>query len=115
MQENNDLAATWFQRSAEQGHHRAEFFLGECYENGYGVPRDLAKAVAYYTKAHEAGRADGSFALAACYEQGLGVKADRKRALELYRESASRGSKKAEEAVKRLSAKRGIKFPWSKK
>ena len=115
MEENNNLAVVWFKKAAEQGHHRAEFFLGECHENGYGVPKNPAKAVEYYTKAHEGGRSDGSFALAACYEHGLGVKADQKKALELYREAARRGSKEAEEAVKWLSTKKAIRFPWMKK
>ena len=62
--------------------------MGECYENGYGVEKDLSRAVEYYIKAHEGGRSDGTFALAACFEKGLGVKADPAKAL-AYLESAS--------------------------
>ena len=40
-------------KSAQQGYHRAEFLLGECYENGYGVEKDLEKAVELYTRAHK--------------------------------------------------------------
>ena len=89
--------------------------MGECYENGFGVPRDLARAVEYYTMAHEGGRSDGSFALAACYEKGTGVKADLEKALTLYKQAASRGSREAEEALKRLSGKKSRKFPWGRK
>ena len=95
--------------------HRAEFFLGECYENGYGVEKDPGRAVEYYIKAHEGGRSDGTFALAACYEKGFGVKEDPAKALELYREAARQGHKEAGEAVKRLSGKKKRKFPWQKK
>ena len=115
MEEDNDQAFYWFSQSAGKEYHRAEFFLGECYENGYGVKKDLRRAVEYYIKAHEGRRSDGTFALAACFEKGLGVKADPAKALALYQEAAGQGHKEAQEAVQRLTGKKKRRFPWQKK
>lgn len=38
---------------AEQGYAQAQYNLGVCYENGYGVKKDLNKAKYYYDKARE--------------------------------------------------------------
>jgi TPR repeat protein len=54
LREGNALATTaayWFTQSAEQNHSRAQFVLGEAYEHGSGVPRDLAKAFYWYERA----------------------------------------------------------------
>ena len=37
-----------YQRASEMGNSDAIFKLGYCYENGYGVERDLHKAVEMY-------------------------------------------------------------------
>lgn len=108
-------AFRWFSASAGQGHHRAEFLLGECYENGRGVARDLKKAAECYAKAQEGGFPGGAFALGRCYENGLGVRQNSEKALELYRQAAERGNKNAEEAVKRLQKKKRFRWPWKKK
>ena len=44
MQENDAEAAKWFAKAAEQQFPRAQYLLGECYENGYGVEKDAGSA-----------------------------------------------------------------------
>ncbi len=53
--EDNDQAAYWFDKSAQQGHGRALYLLGQCYEAGFGVVQDPAKAVELYIQADEKG------------------------------------------------------------
>ena len=55
MEEDNDKAFEWFEKSAAQGHGRALFLLGECFEEGNGVQADLEKAKQYYQKAADKG------------------------------------------------------------
>src|SRR5258707_14752703 len=47
-----------YQRAAELGNVEAEALLGVVYEHGWaGVPRDIARAVAWYQKAAQQGHA----------------------------------------------------------
>ena len=48
-------AEKWFQRAAEQGHDNAQFYIGWCYDKGYGVPRNYNEAKKWYTKAADQG------------------------------------------------------------
>lgn len=44
---NDTLAARWFRKAAEQLHPGGAFFLGRCYLNGRGVPKDRIEGVAW--------------------------------------------------------------------
>lgn len=68
---------------------RAALKLGQRYEKGQGVPRDLTKALGWYKQAADEGLAAGFYNVGACYEIGLGVTTDYKKALASY-EKASR-------------------------
>jgi localization factor PodJL len=48
-------AATWYEKSAQQGLAAAQYRIGSLYEKGGGVNRDLAQAKAWYLKAAEQG------------------------------------------------------------
>ncbi len=41
-------AVYWFRKAAEQGHGKAQSWLGVCYEHGDGVAKDIAEAVRWY-------------------------------------------------------------------
>ena len=47
-----------FRKSAEQSDAGAQIWLGYCYENGYGVEKDITKAVEWYRKAAAQGDKD---------------------------------------------------------
>ena len=66
-------AVTWIRKSAEQGNAFAQYSLGVCYENGYGVPKDLEEAVEWYRKSAEQGNAFAQYNLGLCYANGDGV------------------------------------------
>ena len=57
------LAVECYMLAAEQGHAEAQFYLGCCYEKGYGVPQSYSEAVNWYRKAAEQGYAKAIEAL----------------------------------------------------
>lgn len=44
-------AVAWFRKSATQGNPDAQYCLARCYENGYGVERDIDAAITWYERA----------------------------------------------------------------
>jgi uncharacterized protein len=57
-------SAKWFELAAEQGNPKAESLLGDSYQEGFGVPKDLEKARAWFSKAAAQGDRGGQMGLA---------------------------------------------------
>jgi TPR repeat protein len=53
-----------FEIAAKAGNTAGQYSLGVCYEEGKGVPRDLEKALFWYTTAAAAGDRDAELAVA---------------------------------------------------
>lgn len=70
------------------GDAAAQYYVGEIFERGLGVPPDYEEAASWYRKAAEQGHAGARVNLAHLYEKGLGVEQDVLEALKLYREAA---------------------------
>lgn len=51
----------------------SQFFLGQCFEYGYGVDVDYIQAFRYYKKSAERGLAIAQNSYASCYERGIGT------------------------------------------
>ena len=49
-------AVSWYRRAAERGDPVAQMNLGDFYARGHGVPRDRARALAWFSLAAEQGR-----------------------------------------------------------
>lgn len=62
-----------FRKAAEQGNIDAQFTLGKCYYNGYGVTQSYTDAVKWYRKAAMQGDARAQNNLGLCYYNGEGV------------------------------------------
>ena len=58
--------------------------LGQMYENGEGMDKDMVKAAEMYAAATDLEDMDGRFNLAVCYELGAGVEKDEQEAVKLY-------------------------------
>ncbi|MGF1905121.1 tetratricopeptide repeat protein [Aliivibrio salmonicida] len=92
-------AFTWFKRAAENGNLEAQAFLGEMYDNGAGITKDIQQAVYWYELSANAGHPRSQFNLAEMYLHGDGVEINHMKATQLMMESAKQGN---EPAVKRL-------------
>ena len=47
-----------FQQAADQDNARAQYLLGQCYEHGQGVAKDLSRAMELYHQAADGGSKD---------------------------------------------------------
>ncbi|MBR0458737.1 MAG: sel1 repeat family protein [Victivallales bacterium] len=43
----------WFRKAVEKGYGDAQYALGTCYQEGFGVEKDMEKAVEWYRKAEQ--------------------------------------------------------------
>jgi TPR repeat protein len=75
--------------AAAAGDPKAEFFLGQHYANGKGVPRDYAKAFEYLSQSANQGYAPAQTALGSCYALGDGVPRNYAQAVGWYRKAAA--------------------------
>ena len=63
--------------------------LGDCYYYGYGISKDLTKAIECYTKAANQGDAKAQYNLGLCYYYGQGVSQDYEKAFHWYEKAAN--------------------------
>ena len=99
---NYTEAVKYFRKAADQGHARAQYELGVCYNFGYGIRKDLKEAVKWYRKAAEQGYIYAIFDLGECYYYGKGVPKDHKEAAKWYRKAAEQGYPDAQNALKKM-------------
>jgi TPR repeat protein len=59
--EDKPAALAWFERAAALGNAKAVNYIGSFHEDGWVVPRDMAKAAECYAKAAEGGDFRGQF------------------------------------------------------
>lgn len=76
---------------AESGDAQAQFLLGKCYHNGFGVKKDMIEAVKWYRKAAEQGDASAQYNPGWCYANGEGVVQDYAEAVKWFRKAADQG------------------------
>ena len=61
---------------AEQGDAVAQYYLGNLYRTGQGLPQDYAEAAKWFRKAANQGNADAQYNLGVIYDKGYGVPQD---------------------------------------
>ena len=89
----------WFMRAAAQGHLASLNMVGRCYELGWGVAPDPARAAECFRIAAERGLTEAMYNHATQLALGRGVEQDRPTALAWLRRAAARGFAKAENFV----------------
>jgi TPR repeat protein len=96
---NYPEAVKLFRKAAEQNDPRAEFYLGLCYTNGQGVPKDDSEAAKWYRKAAEQNEPWAQYNLGARYAFGQGVPKDDAEAVKWYRKAVEQNVPVAETAL----------------
>lgn len=76
---------------ANNGDASAQYFLGNMYRDGDGVPQDDSQAVDLYRKAAAQGDVRAQIALGLMYKLGRGVTKDNSQAADWYRKAAAQG------------------------
>lgn len=89
-------------QSADRDDSTIQFYIGVCYDNGYGVNEDDSEAVRWYRKAAENGSLMAQFNLGVMYYKGEGVAKDERESEKWYRKAAEGGYEKAKEALERI-------------
>lgn len=84
------------QRGVELDFPRSYVGLGVCFQNGQGVPQDVAKAAICYFEAARQDDAAGQACLGWCYAAGSGVPQDDKMAADYYEKAAHQGHRGAQ-------------------
>lgn len=85
-----------FHALAEQGDARAQFMMGTIYEQGLGVPKDLATAARWYRLAADGGNASAQYNLGVFYQFGKGVPKDPTLAAHWLLKAAEQGHGRAQ-------------------
>jgi len=79
-----------------------QFGLGLSYYKGDGVPKDIEKAIYWFTKAAEQGQALAQNGLGCCYYKGEGVPKDLKKAVYWWTKAADQGQAEAQSSLRVL-------------
>jgi TPR repeat protein len=90
-----NAAFGWFWKAAQAGHLMALNMLGRCYDLGWGVPVDKARAAECFRIAAERGLDWGMYNYATALTLGEGVAEDRPAALAWFEQAAALGNAKA--------------------
>jgi TPR repeat protein len=102
VKQDYEQAVFWFTEAAEQGHAKAQSFLGFCYYAGRGVKQNYAQATIWCTAAAVQGDAVAQLNLGIFYIRGIGVRQDYVQAVNWYTKAAEQGHAKAQFNLQRL-------------
>jgi TPR repeat protein len=90
------MALNIFRPLAEKGHVGAQYHLGQMYERGDGVPRDVSEALRLWRMGAGQGDVTSMETLGDRYREGEGFPRDFAAARNWYRRAAEQGSLKAQ-------------------
>lgn len=90
------LAAYWFERAGSQGNPVAEKMLGDLYEQGLGVPKNLTLSADWRSKSAKRGNTDAQLALGKMYLSGSGVEKNQEQADYWLNRAAIEGNSEAQ-------------------
>ena len=98
-------AVPLFLEVADAGFPKTNWYLGYCYENGYGVEKDLKQAYNHYASGAIIGDTIACYDVARCLEYGIGTAIDEDLAIEWYQKS---GTDKAKQRLAKLNCNFGL-------
>ncbi len=97
--QDEEQAAQWWRKAAEQGLARAQNELAVVLSDGRGVPAEPQQAVFWYRKAAEQGFGWAQFYLGKTYAEGRGVARNQTQAVGWVRKAAEQGYTEAQNAL----------------
>lgn len=89
-------AVEYLKKSAAQNNTCAQYYLGLCYNNAFGVIEDSEEAFRLVKLSAENGNHEAQYMLGMCFKDGTIVKRDVKKAYEWFRLSAEQGNPNAQ-------------------
>lgn len=95
-------AVKWFRKAAKQNNPDAQYKLGECYFDGFGVTPKKAEAVKWFRKAAKQGSRKAQTKLGECYEHGWGVRRNLTAAQSWFKKAAEQGFEEAQAKLREL-------------
>jgi hypothetical protein len=98
-------AARWYEMAAEMGFAPAQYRIGNAYEKGFGVERDLKAAMTWYQLAAEQGNVSAMHNLAVLYATEIDGHRDMPEAARWFLEAAERGVKDSQVNLGILAAR----------
>lgn len=96
------MAARWFEQAAIQGNGYAEEKLGDLYEQGLGVEKNLKLAFDWRVKAANRGNLQVQVKLGKMYQDGVGVGKDAGKALYWFKRAATEGNAEAQSQLGKM-------------
>lgn len=97
--------------AAAGGDPLAAFEVASRFDDGRGVPQDLASAIEWYRRAAESGLAPAQYRLGSLYEKGIGTARDAKAAVDWYAKAAALGNAKAMHNLAVINAEGSLGSP----
>lgn len=94
--QNDQQAAYWFEQAAAQGNEYAQMVLGDLYEEGIGVNKNLKLAADWREKAGKRGNVQAQLKLGRMYLAGAGVNKDLGKAEYWLKRAAIEGNNEAQ-------------------
>lgn len=91
---------TAYRIAAERGDADAQFNLGLCYYNGWGVSKNYVEAARWFRKSADQGYAKAQYNLGYCYYIGNGVAKNCVEAVRWFRKAARQGHANAQKLLK---------------
>src|ERR1700760_4547990 len=90
----NNIIALW-RSAAHNGHKRAQFYLGTCYDFGLGIEKDVHDAFKWYMKAAKQGHMESQYNIGYFFREGEVVKQNLKKAVKWFKQAAEQGDTEA--------------------
>ena len=99
VEKNQKIALAWFLKAGAKGYAKAQDYLGDMYDNGYGTPKNIDRAIHWYTKAAENNIKYSQVELGIKNRKGEGVKQNYTTALKWFHKAAEQEYPRAQDEI----------------